>query len=302
MKFLKLLFRAAFCTILLSGCTQGEIPKYDLNIISPAFEKAYDHYEPTENETIKYELLSADKYAEVITEENIKLIKSITVADDSISDETVNELIEICRKQNIPIFFFMKDVNNEILADYDKAYCITANYTYIGEVFAEKINDMWENEIIDKNSDKIFSFSVIKTETLSPVYQAYYDRLLEYIELLGIPLSQLDEIFLTKGDVLSYCTENQKLNEAFFILQSDYISAVANDYEPAGDGVEILGIYFGVENKYADKDYMQLCFIDYTEFFRARDAIMENIENNIYPFKNLDYGIIEKTIYIEPVI
>ncbi len=302
MKFLKLLFRAAFCTILFSGCTQGEVPKYDLNIISPAFEQAYDHYKPSENETSKYELSTADKYSEIITEENLKLLKSLTVVDDTISDETINELTELCRKQNIPVFFFMKDIDKDILSGYDKAYCITANYTYIGEVFAEKINDMWEDEIVDKNGDKIFSFSVIKTETLSPVYQAYYDRLLEYIELLGIPLSQLDEIFLTKGDVLNYCMENQKQNEAFFILQNDYISAVAKDYEPAGDGVEILGIYFGVDNKYADRDYMRLCFIDYTEFFRARDAVLENIDNRAYPFKNLDYGIIEKTIYIEPVI
>ncbi|MBQ3009336.1 MAG: hypothetical protein IJD80_07110, partial [Oscillospiraceae bacterium] len=145
-------------------------------------------------------------------------------------------------------------------------------------------------------------FSVIKTETLSPVYQAYYDRLLEYIELLGVPLQQQEEIFLTKGDVLNYCIDNKNKNEAFIILQSSYISAIAGNYEPAGEGVEILGIYFGVGNKYEEYPYIQLCFIDYTEYFDARDAIMENINNHAYPFDNLDYSIIDKTIFIEPKI
>ena len=31
----------------------------------------------------------------------------------------------------------MSDVNPEILATYDKAFCISADYTYIGEIFAE---------------------------------------------------------------------------------------------------------------------------------------------------------------------
>lgn len=302
MRFIKLLFALTLSAVIFSGCTQEKIPDYNLNIIAPSFEKAYEYYSPHSSETEKYELLSADMYAEIITDETLPFIKSVTIADDNISTETAQEIIDICKKENVPVFFLMASVDKQVLDSYDKAYCITADYTYIGEKFAEKIHEMWKEEIRDKNGDKIFTFSVIKTESLSPVYQAYHDRLLEYIELLGVPMQCLEEIFLTKGDVLNYCLENKKANEAFIIFQSDYISAIDGGYEPAGDGVEILGIYFGVENEYEASPYMKLCFIDYTKYFDAKDSIINNIDNKAYPFENLNYSIIGKTVYIEPVL
>ncbi len=302
MKFLRLLFTAGLLATIFTGCKEEELPRYDLNIISPSFREAYLHYNPHENENLQYELLFAADYSKVITEENRHLLESLTVVDDRISDETARELIRICQEENIPVFFFMKDISNEILSRYDKAFCLTADYTYIGEKFAEKINRMWREEIIDKNKDKIFQFSVIKTETLSPIYQEFYDRLLAYIELLGVPLQQQEEIFLTKGDVLDYCMKNQKSNEAYFILQSDYISALSEEYDPAKDGVEILGIYFGLKNIYEELPYMYLCFIDYTEYFNVRDTMLGNMDNHGYPFENIEHSVIDKTVYLEPVV
>ena len=286
----------------LCACQQEEIITYDLNIISPSFENVYKHYSQNESEEEKYVLSNAADYIEFLTEEAMAVTDSITVCDESISNETAQQIVDLAKAENIPVFFLMNDIDSEITASYDKVFCISAYYTYIGELFATKINKLWEDTIIDKDGDRIFTFSVIQPETMNNIQQLFYSSLLKNIELLGIPLEQLEEIYLSKGDVLGYCTDNKKRNEAFIILDSNYLSVFPENYEPHKEGIEILGIEFGVENIYAEYPYMLLCFIDYTQYFDARDAIMTNIESKIYPFKNLDYNIIDKNIYIQPVI
>ena len=286
----------------LCACQQEEIITYDLNIISPSFENVYKHYSQNESEEEKYVLSNAADYIEFLTEEAMAVTDSITVCDESISNETAQQIVDLAKAENIPVFFLMNDIDSEITASYDKVFCISADYTYIGELFATKINKLWEDTIIDKDGDRIFTFSVIQPETMNNIQQLFYSSLLKNIELLGIPLEQLEEIYLSKGDVLGYCTDNKKRNEAFIILDSNYLSVFPENYEPHKEGIEILGIEFGVENIYAEYPYMLLCFIDYTQYFDARDAIMTNIESKIYPFKNLDYNIIDKNIYIQPVI
>ena len=298
---MKKIYHLAFTLFLcfaLSGCSQEKIIKYDLNIISPSFENIYTHYRLNESESEKYELSPASQYAEFFTEETLPLINSITICDESIDAETSAAIVEIAKQINVPVFFLMNDIDREILSGYDKAFCISADYQYIGEMFATKINEIWTTDILDKDSDQIFTFSVIQPETMSNIQQTFYDSMLKNIELLGIPLEQLDEIYLSKGDVLNYCMDNKKKNEAFFILDSNYMNVFPDAYEPHKDGIEILGITFGIENNFVDYPYMLLCFIDYTEYFAARDAIMENIEAKVYPFKNLEYSIIDKSLYI----
>ncbi len=293
--------------ILLSFCgcnneNKEEIISYNLNIISPSFQKIHSHYAPSASDSDKYVIASALSYPVYLTDERMPVLKSVTICDDSISGETAQEIINICKQHNVPVFFLMNDIPQEIIESYDKAFCVSADYTYIGEIFAEKINLLWEDTIIDKDGNRIFSFSVIKPETLNGVQQSFYDSLLKNIELLGIPLEQLEEIYLSKGDVLNYCNDNKKKNEAFIVLESNYLPVFPEQYTPHKNGNEILGIEFGVENEYVNYPYMLLCFIDYTQYFDAKDAIMNNIEAKVYPFKNLEYSIIDKNIYIQPVI
>lgn len=291
----------SFC-LCLFGCVQEEVITYDLTIISPSFQQVYDHYSTAESESDRYVLSSASEYAQLFTEETKPLIESITVCDESISNDTAQAITDIAKEINVPVFFLMNDIDREILNSYDKAFCISADYNYIGEMFATKILEIWKTGIVDKDKNQIFSFSVIQPETMNNIQQSFYNSMLKNIELLGIPLEQIEEIYLSKGDVLGYCTDNKKKNEAFFILDSNYLNVFPENYQPYGDGVEILGIEFGVENSYTDYPYMLLCFIDYTEYFDARDAIMANIQAKVYPFKELDYSIIDKYLYIPATI
>lgn len=286
----------------LCGCSKEEVNTYNLNLISPAFGKVHSHYATKAQDDQKYVLASSRNYEKFLTEERLPVLESLTICDENITDELAQEIINVCSNHNVPVFFLMNDISREVIQSYDKAYCISADYTYIGEIFADKINTSWEDTLIDKDGDRIFTFTVIKPEPLSNIQQSFYDSLMANIELLGTPLHLLEEIHLTKGDVLSYCTDNKKNNEAFIILDSGYLTVFPDKYEPHKTGIEILGMDFGVENSYIDYPYMSLCFIDYTECFDARDAIMENINAKVYPFKNLEYNVIDKNIYIKPTI
>ena len=286
----------------LCGCTKEEVTPYNLNIISPSFAEIHSHYAPGADENNKYVLANSESYPLYLTEERLPVLNSLTICDESISSETAQEITDLCKQYNVPVFFLMNDILQEITAGYDKAFCISADYTYIGERFAEKINSLWEDAIIDKDGDRIFSFSVVAPETISAMQQSFYDNLIKNIELLGIPLSQLEETHISRGDVLEYCNNNKKKNEAFVILDSSYISLFPDNYQPHKSGIEILGMEFGVENEYIEYPYMLLCFINYTQYFDAKDAVMENINAKVYPFKDIEYNVIDKNIYIQPEI
>lgn len=297
-------YKTAFLFVLLfaffTGCSKEEKNKYNLTVISPYLEKIYNQYTQNETETNKYILQDANDYSSFIDEKNSNDILSITICDNTITDESVTEIINICKEKNIPIFFLMKTLNKELLSTYDKAFCITTDYNYAGELFAEHINTIWTDTLKDKNSDKILNFTVITPETLNTEQQIFNDSFIKNMELLGIPLQKLDELYLSNGDIINYCKENNK-SEAFIILDSNNLKLFTN-YTPNSDGVEVLGFEISNENIYLEYPYMNICFIDFDDYFNAKDKILSNINQKIYPFENLNYNFIDKTIYINPTI
>ena len=91
-------------------------------------------------------------------------------------------------------------------------------------------------------------------------------------------------------------------SECFVVLSSQLLTNLKDQYSPKGDGIEILGITYGFENQYADSPFMKISFINYNDMFRARDAILQNINNKVYPFTDFAYNHIDKIVYIEPSI
>ena len=118
-------FLLVFTVILsLCGCKKEEIITYDLTVFSPSFENVYKHYSPLQSEKEKYILSDAASYTEFITEESRPAIESLTICDDNISAETAQEITDICKEMNIPVFFMMNDISKDITESYDKAFCI----------------------------------------------------------------------------------------------------------------------------------------------------------------------------------
>ncbi|MEG2193088.1 MAG: hypothetical protein RRX95_07420, partial [Oscillospiraceae bacterium] len=159
-----------------------------------------------------------------------------------------------------------------------------------------------EGQIKDRDKNLIFAFSVIIPETFTDSQQKFYDSLIKNIELLGVPIEKLDEAVLGEENFLQYLKENRKASESFILIDSSFLSLAKEEYEPYGEGVEVLGIDYGTGNTYVDTPCIKICFIDYLEYFKTKDLIFSNIKEKIYPFENLTHNVIDKSIFIEPVI
>ena len=124
---------ALFLIFLLSfslyGCSQKEeIPHYNLNLISPSLADVHSHYATKAADDEKYILTSSLSYEEYLTEERMPVLNSLTICDENLTNETAQEIINICSQYDTPVFFLMNDVPQEILQSYDKAFCIFIPY------------------------------------------------------------------------------------------------------------------------------------------------------------------------------
>ncbi len=303
MKIIKLFVLAVITALMLTSCNQKEeVIKYNLTSICPNHPEILDEYKTSENDENHYGSFSVGELLEELTDEKISEIKSLTIYEEEYSDEVCAQIIEKCSKVNIPVFFLGGTVDLDIISQYDKAFSVTLDYTYLGELYATKINQMWKTQIADRNGDQIFTFSVIKPENISNDLILFNDSLLKNIELLGMPMEKLDEATGTPEEILIYCKDNKYNNEAYIIIDSTCLSAISEGYPPVGEGVEILGIESGFSNNFSADPTIEVCFVNYADYFVAKDKILSNIEMKNYPFENFDYTYINKTVFLRPEI
>ena len=303
MKKLSSLTCVLLCVLLFSACSKEKPIKYDLTIIAPEFENLYNYYSPAQTEENRFVLAEDSTFSEQLTPTALKDILSVTICDTDISPDNSKAIIALCKPLGIPVFFMFEDIDREILSSYDKSFCISADYTYIGEKFAAAIHSMWKDGlIVDRNKNLIFSFSVIKPETLTQTQQNFYDSLIRNIELLGVPIELLEEVSLNSETFLPYCKDNRKANESFILVDNSFLPLAKEGYEAYGEGVEILSLDYGTKNTYLETPSIKVCFIDYLEYFKARETVLTNIKNKAYPFEGLAYSVTDKSIFIEPTI
>ena len=166
---------------------------------------------------------------------------------------------------------------------------------------ANEIKNLWKNGIVDRNGDQIFQYVVLRDEGTLQSELDFGVSLIKNIELLGVPMEELDDVKTQSDEILSVMNAEDK-SECFVVLSSQLLTNLKDQYSPKGDGIEILGITYGFENQYADSPFMKISFINYNDMFRARDAILQNINNKVYPFTDFAYNHIDKIVYIEPSI
>lgn len=195
----------------------------------------------------------------------------------------------------------MANVSGETISSYDKAFLISTNNTYHGELLANEIKICGKMELFDQNGDQIFQYVVLRDEGTLQSELDFGVSLIKNIELLGVPMEELDDVKTQSDEILSVMNAEDR-SECFVVLSSQLLTNLKDQYSPKGDGIEILGITYGFENQYADSQFMKISFINYNDMFRARDAILQNINNKVYPFTDFAYNHIDKIVYIEPSI
>ena len=232
--------------------------------------------------------------------DSLKVLDSVTVCDNVMTDETVTRLIDKCSKREIPLFIVGYRPSRDVMDSYDKIFWIGADYTYLGQAFAEFVNDNWKQAIADKNDDQIFQFTTMKGRNVTaPQYEFYYS-FVQYIELLGIPLQELSNVEVTAEDLVPSFNASYSKTECYIMLDNRYMETICREFEGGPDHIHLIGIVNDVANPFTEYPFAKVCFFDYKDIFTAKSRIMENINNTVYPLKDIGCDVIGRYVYIEP--
>lgn len=302
----KLLSVLALFTFLFSGCSKQDTVKYDLNICDSALTDMCDYLESFENDIYKVEKteFSEEQLNGLIVslKEEPESLNSITIYSQNISNELAVTFIEFAAENNIPVTFALSDIESETLLTYDKAFCITTDYSHAAEEMALRIKELWSLEAInDVDSNQIFSFSVIKEETSDDTVDLFYSKLTENLELYGIPMqinSTLSPSELNSDEILE---ELREKNEGYVVL-ADSLTPYYDQYPPAGDGVEIISLQRGTANAVKDLPFVTSCFVDYKNYKLVADEISDGFNDKEFPLQDVLFPYIERTVYIPATV
>lgn len=295
------------CCLFLCGCSEKEeIVTYDLAICDVAMTEMCEYISgfESENYTVMQTEFSLQHLDVIISALNTysEGLNSITLYSENITDESAQLFIDFVKEKRLPVTFAFSNISNETLNSYDKAFCITTNYKHAGEMTAEKIKQLWADDvIIDADDNMIFTFASVKNEEMSPDMQIFYDTLIAGIELYGVPMQINGDISpdeVTSGDSIVALNE---ANEALIIMDKS-AAAYINDYTPYSSGVEIITITENYHNTLIESPFALHCFIDYSMYKQAADEIIRNFNNRQYPLIEISYPCIDRTIYIPATI
>lgn len=294
-------FLLLFC---FTSCKKEEIPRFNLWLYDKEFtdlsEKLKDNSDVNNQRLI--EDFNNINLNELISTSVNEYTLSLNIFSKNIYPENVELLLSVAKEKDIPLIFCGQKISDDLLKSYDKAFCIIADYQYAGELFAGKILESWKDGTLsDRNKNKIFAFSSISEEDISPDLATFKSSFINYIEVLGIPLQVNDDTVLLPEQMQEYLSANKKENEAFIVIGQNNLSASA-EYTPVGSGVEILTFYDGIENIYAETPFISLCFVDHNKYNEAALKIIKNISNHEYPFEEIGYPVNGKTVYITPSV
>jgi len=289
--------------LLLCGCNKKEeFAPYDLAICDVDMVEMCDYLSGFENEN--YHIMTTEfssQHLDVIISAlmaSSEGLNSITLYSENISEETALKFIDFVRTKELPVTFAFSDVSTETLKSYDKAFCITTNYTHAAEMTAEKIKQLWADDvIIDADDNLIFTFATVKNEELSANMQDFYDTLIAGIELYGVPMQINPDISpdeVTDGNSIVALNET---NEALIIVDKT-ASTYINEYTPYSTGVELITISEGVTNTMAKTPYVLNCFVDYSDYKTAADEIVKNFNSRQYPLINISFPVFDRTVVI----
>lgn len=105
-----------------------------------------------------------NKQIDDMIEDGVKAL-AINIVDLS----AAQEIIEKARKANIPIVFFNREPNTDIIKSYDKARFVGTNPEEAGIIQGELILDIWRrNPTFDKNGDGEIQYVMLQGDIENP--------------------------------------------------------------------------------------------------------------------------------------
>lgn len=116
-----------------------------------------------------------------------------TLAINLVTPQAADQVIAKAKGANLPVVFFNKEPDANVLNSYDKAYYIGTNSQESGVIQGQLILDLWKkNPSWDKNKDGKIQYVLLKGEPGHPDAEARTKFSIETITKGGVQVEQLD--------------------------------------------------------------------------------------------------------------
>ncbi len=176
-----------------------------------------------------------------------------------------NTVLEKAKQADIPIIFFNREPESEILKSYDKARFVGTNAADAGIIQGEIIADTWKNGDFDKNKDGIMQYVMLKGEPDNPEAVLRTEYSIKTAEEKGVKTQELGL------QIANWDTEQaNRTMEAWLSKYGDKIEfAIANN-DAMAQGV-ISALQAAGYNKGDDSKFIPVVGVDATD--AAKDLI-----------------------------
>lgn len=120
-----------------------------------------------------------------------KGVKALAI--NLVDPQAAPTVIDKAKAENLPVIFFNKEPNADVLKSYDKAWYVGTASKEAGVIQGQMVADMWKaNAAWDKNKDGKMQYVLLKGEPGHPDAEARTQFAVETITAAGITVEQLE--------------------------------------------------------------------------------------------------------------
>ena len=114
--------------------------------------------------------------------------------------QAASGVVDKIKKAGIPVVFFNREPNLDVLKTYEKALFVGTNAADAGKMQGDIVKSLWDENKYDINKDGKFQYVMFKGEPDNPEAIARTDFSVSQAVLNGVKLEQIGETFVCNWD------------------------------------------------------------------------------------------------------
>lgn len=110
-----------------------------------------------------------------------------------VEPQVASSVIAMAKKADVPIIFFNREPNLDVMKEYPKAAFVGTLVSHAGRLQGEIIHELWlEHPEFDRNGDGKLQYIMFQGEPDNPEAMARTEQSVKIARELGVPLEQVD--------------------------------------------------------------------------------------------------------------
>lgn len=265
----KIILCLFFATMLLTSCGENNMVDNDKPTVGVCLYKYDDTYISTVRQALEKQaegkvnlLLNDGKGDQGTQNDQIDLLIEkkvdallVNIVDVGASQTVVNK----AKSADIPIIFFNREPNEDVLKSYSKARFVGTNAKDAGVIQGEIITKAWKSGKYDKNNDGIIQYVMLKGEPDNPEAVARSEWSVKTVEENGVKTEQLGM------QICNWDTElASRATEAWISKFGDEIEFIISNNDGMAQGA-IAALQAAGYNKGDDSKFIPVVGVDATD-------------------------------------